>query len=335
MIKLKKVLAGIMASTLMLSAVGCGMIEKTEEGIKNTVVAKVYNEKITLGEVDAGLVLFFNQLKQVYGENYKTNNDAIEYVKKQRAKMLDTMVNDIIFAKKAEELGIMPSEEELDKQSKEQLDQVKASFDGDEAYQSALKDAGITEEDFLKELRLSVVSKIVYDDIVKDVEVTDDEITAYYNANQSSYTEGTNRIDPAHILVKTEEEAKDIIKKLDEGADFAALAKEFGTDGTAEKGGDLGWINYDSTEYDKTFLLAAIALEKGKYTPAPIQTQFGYHVIKCLDKEEYPIKPLEDVKEDVKKAVLEQNQYNKYVEVVTEWQKAAKIKTYEDKLGEM
>lgn len=324
-----------MASTLMLSAVGCGMIEKTEEGIKNTVVAKVYKEKITLGEVDAGLVVFFNQLKQVYGENFKENKDAIEYLKQQRSKMLDTMVNDVIFAKKAEELGLMPSEEELDKQSKEKLDEVKGSFDNDEAYQSALKEAGITEEDFLKELRLSVISKIVYDDIVKDLEVNEDEITAYYNEHQSSYTEGTNKINPAHILVKTEEEAKDIIKKLDEGADFAALAKEFGTDGTAEKGGDLGWINYDSTEYDKTFLLAAISLEKGKYSPTPVHTQFGYHIIKCLDKEEYPVKPLADVKEEVKQAVLEEKQYNKYVEVVTEWQKAANIKVYEDKLGEI
>ena len=80
LIKLKKVLATVMAATLIFSAVGCSMVEKTEEGINNTVVAKVYKQKITLGEVDASLGGFYNQLKQVYGENYKDSEEAMEYV---------------------------------------------------------------------------------------------------------------------------------------------------------------------------------------------------------------------------------------------------------------
>jgi foldase protein PrsA len=333
LIKLKKILAGLMASTLMLSVVGCGMIEKTEAGINKTVVAKVYKEKITLGEVDSKLGTVYEQIKAKYGENYKDNKEAMEYVKQQRLSMLDTLVNDIIIKNNGEKLGVIPSDEEVETKAKEQLDTIKKSFENDEQYQNALKGAGVTEESFLEELRPAVISNIVYEDVVKDVAVTDEEIKTYYDTNQNSYTESPNRVKPAHILVETEEEAQDIIARLDAGEDFAALATEKGTDATKDTGGDLGWIEYTSNQYDKTFLMAAIATNKDEYTKTPVSTKFGFHVIKCLDKEEYPVRPLEEVKEAIKNALLEQNQYNKWSETVTAWQKEANIKLYEDKLN--
>ncbi|WP_346928972.1 peptidylprolyl isomerase [Clostridium sp.] len=333
MIKLKKILAGLMASTLMLSVVGCGMIEKTEEGISKTVVAKVYKEKITLGEVDSKLATVFEQAKAQYGENYKENSEAMEYIKQQRLSMLDTMVNDIIIKNNGEKLKVVPSDEEVETKSKEKLDEIKKSFKSDEEYKNALKAAGITEESFLEELKPAIISNAVYEEVVKDVTVTDEEIKTYYDSNQNLYTESPNKVKPAHILVKTEEEAKDIITRLDKGEDFAKLAAEKGTDATKDKGGDLGWIEYTSNQYDKTFLMSAISLKKGEYTKTPVSTKFGFHVIKCLDKEEYPVRPLEEVKEDVKDVLLEQNKYNKWVETVTAWQKEANIKLYEDKLS--
>jgi len=333
LIKLKKILAGLMASTLMFSAVGCGMIEKTEEGISKTVVAKVYKEKITLGEVDSKLATVYERVKAQYGENYKENSEAMEYIKQQRLSMLDTMVNDIIIKNNGEKLKVVPSDEEVQTKSKEKLDEIKKSFKSDEEYKNALKAAGVTEESFLEELKPAIISNAVYEEVVKDVTVTDEEIKTYYDSNQNSYTESPNKVKPAHILVKTEEEAKDIIARLDKGEDFAKLAAEKGTDATKDKGGDLGWIEYTSNQYDKTFLMSAISLKKGEYTKTPVSTKFGFHVIKCLDKEEYPVRPLEEVKEDVKDVLLEQNKYNKWVETVTAWQKDADIKLYEDKLS--
>ncbi len=333
MIKLKKILAGLMASALMFSAVGCGMIEKTEEGISKTVVAKVYKEKITLGEVDSKLSTVYEQVKARYGENYKDNAEAMEIVKQQRLKMLDTMANDIIIKNNGEKLGIVPSDEEATAKAKEQLDEIKKSFETDEQYQNALKAAGVTEESFLEELKPAVISNIVYEDVVKDVTVTDEEIKSYYDSNQNLYTESPNKVRPAHILVKTEEEAKEIIERLDNGEDFAKLAAEKGTDATKDTGGDLDWIEYNSKQYDKTFLMAAISLNKGEYTKTPVSTRFGFHVIKCLDKEEYPVKPLEEVKETIQDTLLKQNQYNKWVETLTVWQKDANIKLYEDKIS--
>lgn len=323
-----------MASTIMFATVGCSMVEKTEEGIRKTVVAKVYNEKITLGEVDDNLGLVLNQVKSYYGEDYKNNEDAMAYLTQKRLEMVDTLINDVIFKVKAEELGILPTDEELATKANEELEKIKSNFDDEETYKSALAATGFTEEQFIEELKLSNISTVVYEEATKDVTVKDEDVKKYYDENLNKYTEKPNRINPAHILVADEATAKEIIEKLNNGADFAELAKEYGTDGTNETGGELGWIDYDTEEYDRTFMDAAIAVNKGEYTPSPVKTQFGYHVIKCLDKEEYPVKSFDSVKEEVNKTVLDDAKNEKWKETLKQWQDDAGIKLYEDRLEE-
>ena len=85
----------------------------------------------------------------------------------------------------------------------------------------------------------------------------------------------------SHILVDSEEEAAELIQKLDEGADFAELAKERSKDSSASQGGDLGWFTTDIMV--KPFGDAVASQEKGAHSKAPVQTQFGWHVIKVED----------------------------------------------------
>jgi len=112
--------------------------------------------------------------------------------------------------------------------------------------------------------------------------MTEDAIKARYEkfvAEQPAQTE----IRASHILVASEEEAKDIIKQLDGGADFAAIAKEKSTDPSAKQnGGDLGY--FTASEMVPEFSQAVFALEKGESTKAPVKSQFGWHVIKVVDK---------------------------------------------------
>ncbi|HEY5598863.1 MAG TPA: peptidylprolyl isomerase [Kiloniellales bacterium] len=86
----------------------------------------------------------------------------------------------------------------------------------------------------------------------------------------------------SHILLKTETEARDVIGKLDQGADFAELAKESSTGPSAERGGDLGYFTTDQMVPE--FAEAAAKLQPGEYSKAPTQTQFGWHVIKLIDR---------------------------------------------------
>jgi len=105
--------------------------------------------------------------------------------------------------------------------------------------------------------------------------VTDEKLRAAYDAGA---VETESEIQARHILVKTVEEANAIIKSLDGGADFAELAKEKSTGPSGPQGGDLGF--FGRGQMVPPFEEAAFALEPGTYTKTPVQTQFGYHVIK-------------------------------------------------------
>jgi peptidyl-prolyl cis-trans isomerase C len=122
--------------------------------------------------------------------------------------------------------------------------------------------------------------------------MTEDAIKARYDkfvAEQPAEVE----VRASHILVATEDEAKDIIRQLDGGADFAALAKEKSTDPSAKQnGGDLGY--FTAGEMVPEFSQAVFAMEKGESSKAPVKSQFGWHVIKVVDKRQKAPPSLEE-----------------------------------------
>lgn len=132
-----------------------------------------------------------------------------------------------------------------------------------------------------------------------------DEISVVTDAELEKAYERAYEIGARHILVADEKTAKEIIKKLDEAEDkeatFQGLAKEYGTDGTKDKGGDLGTFGQDAMISD--FEDAAYALEVGTYTTEPVKTQFGYHVIYKYSEGEK--KPFEEVKEELTEKLRE------------------------------
>lgn len=120
---------------------------------------------------------------------------------------------------------------------------------------------------------------------------------------------GDKEFSARHILVKTEAEAKDVIAQLAKGGDFAKLAKEKSLDpGSKEKGGDLGWFAPSSMV--KPFSDAVSKLQKGLYTTVPVQTKFGWHVIKLEDTRDLQPPAYDTVKENIQKD-LQQKQLEK------------------------
>lgn len=148
----------------------------------------------------------------------------------------------------------------------------------------------------LDDAKKSILTQAEVQNFMKANPVTDAEIKAEYDskvggANATEYK-------ARHILVKTEAEAKKIIAELDKGGDFAKLANKNSLDGKeAQNGGDLGW--FAAGQMVEPFSKAVIALEKGKYTKEPVQTQFGWHVILREDSRQQTPPPLEAVKEQI------------------------------------
>ncbi|MGD2137346.1 MAG: peptidylprolyl isomerase [Gammaproteobacteria bacterium] len=108
----------------------------------------------------------------------------------------------------------------------------------------------------------------------------------------------TTEYNARHILLDTEEEAADVIKMLDDGADFSELAKDKSTGPSGPSGGKLGW--FGANQMVKPFSDAAAELEKGEYTKEPVQTQFGWHVIMLDDTRESTPPNFEDVRDRLK-----------------------------------
>jgi peptidyl-prolyl cis-trans isomerase C len=105
--------------------------------------------------------------------------------------------------------------------------------------------------------------------------VSDDDLKKAYD--ELTATEAEKEYKARHILLKTEDEAKAVIEELKGGADFASLAKEKSIGPSGKNGGDLGW--FGGAQMVAPFSKAVAALEDGKFTTAPVQTQFGWHVI--------------------------------------------------------
>ncbi len=129
--------------------------------------------------------------------------------------------------------------------------------------------------------------------------VTDEAIQAAYDAQAAQFV-GEDEFDASHILVETEAVANAIKIELDDGADFTELAKEMSTGPSGPNGGALGWFGKGMMVPE--FEEAVLALEKGQVSE-PVQTQFGWHVIKLNDQRVTQAPALEDVREEVAKVV--------------------------------
>lgn len=141
--------------------------------------------------------------------------------------------------------------------------------------------------------------------------VTDEAVRASYD-EQAAKVESEERARARHILVATEEEAKDIAARLAKGEDFEALAKEKSLDGSKEYGGDLGY--FTAEEMVPAFSKAAFALKVGEVSK-PVKTEFGWHVIKLEDRRKGGAQPFEDVENSIRMVLLRQAVQDKLVEL--------------------
>lgn len=144
-------------------------------------------------------------------------------------------------------------------------------------------------------IRSSLLSQMALQNFMQSNPVTDEEIRAEYDTKMGAAgTEYKAR----HILVKSEDEAKQLIDELNKGADFAELAKTKSTGPSGPQGGDLGWFSPE--QMVAPFSEAVIALENGKVTSEPVKTQFGWHVILREDSRAQTPPPFDAVKEQIR-----------------------------------
>jgi peptidyl-prolyl cis-trans isomerase C len=152
----------------------------------------------------------------------------------------------------------------------------------------------------LQVLRLRVMADAGSQKFLKGQEPTDAELHAEYDSAIAAMDK--NEYHARHILVATKDQADQIIKKLKGGAKFEDLAKSQSIDGSKTNGGDLGWFTL--ARMVKPFGDAVKGLKKGEYTQQPVQTQFGWHVIKLEDTRDVTPPPFDQVKSQLSNGVI-------------------------------
>lgn len=161
-----------------------------------------------------------------------------------------------------------------------------------------------------------LLAQVAAGDFLERNAATDEEILAEYATQIEASPD--QQYKARHILVETQSAAMDLISELDDGAEFEALAKEHSTGPSGPNGGDLGW--FASNQMVKPFADAVAALENGKYTAAPVQTQFGWHVILREDSRDAEPPTLDAIR-DVLKQRVEQRKLQQYLEQLRELNK--------------
>jgi foldase protein PrsA len=205
----------------------------------------------------------------------------------------------------ADDAGVTVTDADIDAEVTRLQDQV----GGADALDSMLMQYNMTMDDLREESETQVIVRKILE---PQANVTDQDIEDYYNANKDSFAT-PEQVRASHILVATKEEAEAIKKQLDEGADFATLAEEKSTDtASAANGGDLGF--FGQGDMVESFSKAAFALELNEISE-PVQSDFGYHIIKKTDYKAATNPTLEEKKEEIRNLLVDQ----KVAELSSDW----------------
>jgi foldase protein PrsA len=255
-------------------------------GHNREVVARVNGEAIKKAELNQYLNLIYLYWP-AYQEIFSEGEQAEEF----EQEMLWLLVENKILKQEIKRIGLEIDEEEIEKRTRETREElINNIYNTEEEYAARLQELGLKETTLGLIFRDVQMRNLLYKHIGDGVTEND---ARQFVEEHPDFLEKAPRVHAFHILVDTEEEAEEIIQLLDGGADFVELGMERSKDQHVE----LGTISSD-INFDPLFLEAAFALEPGEVS-LPVETSFGFHVIKITDKEEAGVLAFEDVQGEI------------------------------------
>ncbi len=225
--------------------------------------------------------------------------------------LLEQMEEEKILLMEAEKLGFTASDEEVNTLLDEALAQSPYTMD---EFEAQVAEQGMTMDDVRDYYRKQVlVTKLLNETVISKATVTEQEIEDYYNANPSLF-QAPETIRASHILVDTEEEAQEVLEMLQNGSDFAELARERSIDtGSAQLGGDLDF--FPRGVMVPEFENAAFALDVGELSDI-VKTDFGYHIILVTDKSEARTVTLAEAHDQIQQQLEAEKQRTLYLDYI-------------------
>jgi peptidyl-prolyl cis-trans isomerase C len=250
-----------------------------------------------------------------------------------RTQILDQLITTKLLAQEAKRRKIVADPKQVD----DAVANIKSGFKTDAEFRAALSKDGKTPDDLRRTIAEELSIRELSTQLTADVTVSNDDIAAFYNANLKDFTipEG---VKARHILLainpnapdaekeRVKKRALDLIRQLNNKADFATLAKDNSDDqSNKDQGGDLG--AFPRGQMVKAFEDAAFAAPVGKII-GPISTDFGLHIIRVDEKIPAKVVPLADIQKDprLKTLILKNKVQKRLDESITKLRTAAKIK---------
>lgn len=308
---MKKILSGILVLTMSIGILsGCSFGGDKNGGFesgKGKVVIKVNDVGLKSGFIDRRVehILKYNQVE---------NKGAIaDYYK---AQIIKGLISNVLIAQELKKRDIKITDEDFNKRKEEAV----KNYGSEKMFEEFLKKYDISKDEFDEMVREQVRQDKMVAELKKDIQVDPEK---YYNENKNSF-HVSEQVKASHILVKDEAKAKEIIKQLNNGADFVKLAKENSEDpSNKDNGGELGY--FTANVMDPAFSKAAFAMKPGETSQEPVKSQFGYHIIKVEDKKEAHQQSYEEVKDQIKDQLINNEVGKKLGELTQELLKNAKI----------
>ncbi len=236
----------------------------------NTIVARVGDRAITQADLDLRFKLYMED----NAGNAQLKNLSKSELLKLKKQYLKRMVQDLVLVQEAERRGLAPSEKTVDRLIQQSIQ----NLGSEDTLRAALKSYGIPDEATYKRLTYeSMAYKALISDVRRRMEVSSPAIKMIYLLSRSEFVE-PELYCSSHILLKTRQEAEEVIKELENGADFASLAISKSQDKiSGARGGEVGCLPKGKLvpEYEA----AMVRLKPGEFTHQPVHTKYGWHVI--------------------------------------------------------
>jgi peptidyl-prolyl cis-trans isomerase C len=298
--------------------------KRSSLSINTGAIASVNGEAVTEEAFNAQI----NNLRKSYRAQRGGDipADELEKLKKQ---VVQAMITKNVLLQNFRELGFSVDPDRVE----QEIQNVKNKYGSEEEFRKSMADQGYDMERLRKEITQSLQVFIIQQHVVKDVEVTEEEMRRAYNSNLDQITQ-PETIRARHILVSVEEGASEedktaarekieaIQDELEGGADFAELAKEKSEGPSSKNGGDLGYFPADKMV--PSFSDAAFALQPGEVSDI-VETRFGYHIIKLEDRKDAWLPSFDEVKGELRPQLEQQKAQLVFQEYVQRLQSQAKI----------
>ena len=285
--------------------------------VSNKAFAAIVGAIVIVGLAVILIFSFTNrEIVATVGDSKITKDELYDKLVEQGgSNILSQMIDAEIINQEAKKEKIQVTDEEIDAE----MENYMAQYGGEEMFESVLQQSGLTKDD----LKGDIIQYIQIEKLVDSrIFITDEEIKEYFEENKDKLGQ-EEQVKASHILVEDEKTAKDLKKQLDDGADFAELAKEHSTDpGSAENGGELGF--FGKGKMVKEFEDVAFATKVGEISE-PVKSEKGYHIIKVEEKKEAKEATLEEKKEEIKDTLYRNKVQTEYATWMNEKKQEYKI----------